>query len=115
MAILSRDEILKAGKAKVRQIEVPEWGGTVCVRVMSVGERDQYENDWVRSKLTGMKNFRTKFLVKCLCDEEGKTLFTDQDIDALASQDAAVMSRLWDIAMTVNALKSDDVEELAKN
>lgn len=116
MAAMTREDILKAGgQPKVQQVEVPEWGGTVCIRVMSVGERDQYENDWVRSKTTGLTNFRTKFLVRCLCDESGRPLFGERDVQALAEKDASVMSRLWDIAMSANALKSGDVEELAKN
>jgi hypothetical protein len=82
---------------------------------MSCGERDAYENDWVVNKNKGVENFRSKFLARCLCDENGSLLFTEQEIPLLAKKSAKVLSRLWQKAMDHNALTDADVEELAKN
>ena len=43
MESLSRDQILKAADLKVEKVDVPEWGGAIYLKVMSVGERDSYE------------------------------------------------------------------------
>jgi len=115
MATLSRDQILAAKDAEIHTVEVPEWNGSVSIKVMTVGERDAYENDWVKSKMTGMRDFRTRFLARCLCDEQGNRLFSDKDVEVLSKKSAAVMGRLWDEAMTINKLKNEDVEELAGN
>lgn len=115
MATLSRDQILEASDTKVEEVDVPDWGGSVCLKVMTVGERDAYENDWVKSKMTGMDNFRTRFLARCLCDKQGNRLFTDKDIELLNKKSAAVMGPLWDKAMSLNKLKDEDVQELAGN
>lgn len=112
---LSKDAILSANDSGMLKVAVPEWGGEVFIRVMSVGERDAYENDWVVNKHKGVSDFRTKFLARCLCDESGKRLFSDDDIPALAAKSARVMCRLWEKAMAHNALSDSDVDELAKN
>ena len=37
---LTRDQIDKAADAKILTVPCPELGGDVCIRLMSVGDRD---------------------------------------------------------------------------
>lgn len=115
MPALTKDQILAADDLGLLEVDVPEWGGSVFIRVMSVGERDSYENDWMVNKSKGVDNFRSKFLQRVLCDEKGELLFTSDELPALAKKSAAVMGRLWEAAMRHNKLSDADVEELAKN
>lgn len=115
MASLNKHQILGAADTQTLRVEVPEWGGDVHIRVMTVGERDEYENEWLRSKDKGMANFRTKFLGKTLCDEKGDRLFTDAEVGELSKKSAVVMNRLWQKAMEFNALQEKDVEGMAGN
>lgn len=112
---LTKDQILAADDLGLLEVKVKEWGGSVFIRIMTVGERDAYENDWVLNKGKGVENFRAKFLAKCLCDEKGERLFSDAEVDQLAKKSAKVMSRIWAKAMEHNALTDKDVEDLAKN
>lgn len=112
---LTKEQILAADDMGLLEVQVPEWGGSVFIRVMTVGERDAYENDWMVNKNKGVDNFRTKFLQKVLCDEKGQLLFTRDEVDKLASKSARVMSTLWEAAMRHNKLTDSDVQELAKN
>jgi len=112
---LSKEQILSADDLGLLEVQVPEWGGSVFIRVMTVGERDAYENDWVVNKGKGVDDFRTKFLARCICDASGTRLFSDAEIPVLSKKSAKVMSRLWQKAMEHNALSDKDVEELAKN
>ena len=115
MAALTKDQILSADDLGLLKVSVPEWGGDVYIRVMTVGERDAYEREWVGKRETGIENFRSKFLARCLCDETGKRLFTDEEIVLLATKNARICSTLWSKAMKHNAITNEDVEELAKN
>lgn len=115
MPQLSKEQILSADDLNLLEIEVPEWSGSVYCRVMSVGERDAYEREWLGKRETGVENFRTKFLQRVLCDKSGELLFSSDDIKALSNKSSAVMSRLWDMAMKHNHMLAEDVEELAKN
>ena len=112
---LTKEQILAADDMGLLEVQVPEWGGSVFIRVMTVGERDAYENDWVLNKSKGVDNFRAKFLAKCLCDEKGQRLFSESEVVQLAGKSAKVMSRIWQRAMEHNALSEKEVEELAKN
>jgi hypothetical protein len=115
MTELTKDQILAADDLNLLEIQVPEWNGSVYCRVMSVGERDAYEREWIGKKETGVENFRTKFLQKVLCTKAGELLFTSDEVALLSKKSARVMARLWDKAMKHNHLMADDVEELAKN
>jgi hypothetical protein len=112
---LSKEQILAADDLGLLEVTVPEWGGSVYIRVMSVGERDSYENEWMANKSTGVANFRSKFLQRVLCTEKGELLFTAAEVDALAKKSARVVGSLWEAAMRHNKLTDQDVEELAKN
>lgn len=113
MAQLTADQILGASDAKTYEVEVPEWGGEVYIRVMSVGERDANELEWLRNKDKGVINFRSKFLARVLSDKAGKRLFSDDQVKGLSEKSGDVCDRLFKLAMSHNSLTDQDVEELA--
>jgi hypothetical protein len=115
-------QIMAAEDLGILKVTVKEWADkdgkpvTLGIRVMTVGERDAYEREWIGKKETGIENFRAKFLARCLCHPEtGDRLFTDEQIEKLAGKSAKVVSKLFDKAMKHNAMTADEVEELAKN
>jgi hypothetical protein len=112
---LTADQILAADDMGLKQVAVPEWGGDVYIRVMSVGERDEYERMWIGQRDKGIANFRTQYLARVLCDDAGKLLFTRDKIDALAAKSGAVCGRLFDEAMKHNKMTEADVQELGKS
>jgi hypothetical protein len=112
---LTAAEILAADDLGLLEVKVKEWGGSVFIRVMTVGELDAYQKEWVGKRDTGVDNFRAKFLARCLCDEKGQRLFTDEQVEKLAAKSAKVVGRLFDKAASHNAITDKDVEELAKN
>lgn len=115
MPSLTKEQIFAASDAGLLKVPVPEWGGDVYIRVMTVGERDAYENEWQRKRETGVDDFRTKFLVRCLVDENGVRLFDNSDVTRLSQKSARVMNRIWLAAMEHNNLSDESIEELAKN
>lgn len=116
MGFLSKDLILSADDLKKEEIDVPEWGGKVCIRTMRGEERDSFEQSifdgqgTVKDKLD---NVRARLLVLVLVDEAGNRLFTDQDIPALGKKSAGVLDRLFEVAKRLNRISRKDVEELA--
>jgi hypothetical protein len=116
VATLTAEQILAANdQGLLGPIAVPEWGGDVFVRVMSVGERDSYERLWIGKKDSGIENFRSEYLARCLCDEKGALIFTRAEVALLASRSGAVVGRLFDQALKHNNMTEADVEQLAKN
>lgn len=116
---LDREKILNSEDLVREEVEVPEWGGNVCIRCMTGTERDNFESEayLMRGKSVEINrdNFRARLLVRTLADENGTRLFTDADIGPLGKKSAKVLDRLFGIAMRINGLSPEDVEELVKN
>lgn len=114
-------ELLKrikaADKKNLLPVEVPEWGLTVYIKQLTVGERDSFEAEaFAARKGDGlMDNPRSKFLVRTLCDEHGQTLCKPEEFAQLAELSSKPMERLFEAAQKHNRLTDADVEELGKD
>ena len=93
-------------------IEVPEWGGSVGVKVISGTARDKFESFYTEKK---MDNFRVRFLAEALCDEQGEKLFTDADVEELGKKSSIVINRLFAAAFSHSAFTGEAVNELGKD
>jgi len=119
--LLSKDAILAANDLQYEDVHVPEWGGTVRVRALTGAERDAFEAKMAEARQKGMAlgaalhNFRAKLVVRCIVDEQGKRLFSDDDAKALGTKSGAVLDRLFDVARRLSGMNEDAVEEAAKN
>lgn len=109
---LSKAKILAADDNKLETVPVPEWGGDVCIKVLTGTDRDAFEEAYSDQK---MKNFRSRFLVLTLCDDKGARLFTEKEVDDLGKKSAVVLARLFDKAWSLNAFRSEDVQELGND
>ena len=106
---LSKKAILEAKDIKTKEVEVPEWGGSVCIRVISGADRDVFEQAYSEKK---MDAFRTRFLVLTLCDTSGERLFTNDEVEALNGKSSKVLNRLFDAAWEFMAFSPAAVEAL---
>ncbi len=114
---LSKKDILTADDLKREIVPVPEWGGDVWVRGMNGAERDKFESGIVemrgKEQTLNMANVRAKLASLTLCDEEGKRLFSEQDVQALSQKSATALQRVFSVAQRLSGIGDDDVEELA--
>lgn len=117
MAVLKRDDILAAADIVTELVAVPEWGGEVYVKGMTGAERDKFEGGIVemrgKSQSLNMANVRAKLASFTICDEKGKRLFSEKDIDALAQKSAAALQRVFEVAQRLSGIGDADVAELA--
>lgn len=117
--MLTREEILGVQDIATEVLEVPEWGGTVKVRGLTGAERDRYENDSLDQKGKNMKvnltNARARLVALSLVDDDGKLLFTEQDVRALGRKSAAALDRIFSVAQRLSGLTQEDMDELTKN
>lgn len=112
---LSRDEILNADDLITKEVEVPEWGGTVIVRKMSGTERDQLEASMTEEGGGGLVNFRARLVATTVVDEAGQRLFTKADVEALGKKSASALDRVAEAASELSAMSQKDIEELTEN
>ena len=115
--MLTREAILGADDLPREKVDVPEWGGAVYVRTMTGAERDKYEAELLATedKTARLVNIRARLAGLTVCDEAGKRVFADGDIEALGAKSAAALDRIFPVAMRLNGLSATDVEGLEKN
>ncbi|URL59623.1 hypothetical protein IM816_05870 [Luteibacter flocculans] len=119
--LLTKDQILAADRKKHEDIEVKEWGGTVRLQELSASDRDLWEAEAFTVAPDGAsakfnpKHARARLVVRCLVDETGRRLFTDDEVAALGSLSASTMQKLFNKARALNAITNSDIKELEGN
>ncbi len=104
-----RDQILAAEDLPRKSVSVPEWGVTVNVRTLTGRERDRFEGQQSRDPYGDV---RARLAVICLCDDEGKALFTEADIAALSAKSSRALDRIFAIAVKLSGISKEDLDDL---
>ena len=110
MKNLSRDEILAAPDLPRVPVDVPEWGGRVFVRALTVGEQDA-----LFAEAGAEKGYNARLVAFCTVDENGGRLFVDADFAELEKKSAVALGRLIVAIGKVNAATPAAREEIAGN
>jgi hypothetical protein len=118
--LLTRDLILAAMDLPTKDVEVPEWGGTVRVRAMTGAERDLFETTLVADKGEDRKtkfiNLRARFCSLVVVGEDSRTpLFTEKDMEALGKKSARALNRVFEAGRELSGFSDKDVKELEGN
>ena len=118
MKKLTREQILNADDIKTEIIEVPEWGGSVTIKMMTGKERDAFEASIMgaKGKNITLENIRAKLVAKTVIDPETKELmFSLGDIETLGTKSAAALDRIFSASQKLSKITESDVDELTKN
>lgn len=131
--MLSRQEILNRKDIEFKEVDVPEWEGTVRIRQMTRGEQDAYlkrqmgdarmrtEKKQSVGEIAAASMFgHDAFVVACgLVDENGANLFSasnPKDLQILCDKNGAVIGRLATEIVKFSGMANDlPLEEEAKN
>lgn len=112
MNLLSKEAILQAQDLVTKDVVVSAWGGTVRLRMLTAAERTNLEAQ-LADGLAWAK-FKAKLISLAAVDEEGKRLFSDEDIDALTSKSGTVIDLLFVEANDLNKMSSLDTDNAEK-
>jgi hypothetical protein len=106
------EEILAADANASIRVHVPEWKRDVFIRTLPLGELQAWELACLRSKGEGVDDYRTRYLSKCLVDEQGSQIFTSEQLKGISG---TVGARLFKLAQKHNELDEKEIEEIGKN
>jgi hypothetical protein len=116
MAILNKAAILEADDILKETVAVPEWGGEVLVRGLTAAELDKYQVSMLQQRgkkqVANLENVRTKLVVLCVVDEDGKNLFDETDLKALSKKSGAAISRVFEVAQRLSGLGDEEIQEM---
>ena len=109
---LTREQFLAVQNPPPVPLEVPEWG-RVYVRVISALERDKLGNDI--GGPGGREFWRARIVRYGVCDGDGKPLFSDADVLAIAGKSGVAIDFIADKVIEVNKMRAEDAEAARKN
>jgi hypothetical protein len=114
MGYLNREDILKAEDVQTREVDVPEWGGTVLVRGLSGYDRDAYQASMMQMQADGqaipeLGNMTAKMVARAVVDEAGVPLFNELDVGRLGQKSGAALARVYDAAMEMSGMTAKAV------
>jgi hypothetical protein len=119
MGFLTRDAIIEADDVTYDTVSCPEWGGDVRLRSIRGAQRDAYENAVLSSNGSdtkmNLRNARAKLIVLCAVDEDGRPLFTSDDVSALGRKNAKPIDRLFSACLKLTGMGKGDVDKLTEN
>lgn len=111
-------DILSAVDTDLHPVEVPEWGGTVYVGVMTLSERLAFDEAH-RDSTGALKNMNEPSIVYDLLkyslrDKDGNRLLDDSSAALLGKKSSKVITSLFAKAINVNYLTEESVTEIKK-
>jgi hypothetical protein len=117
MNIFSRENkvaILGVSHLRTERVDVPEWGVSVIVAEMSGLARDAFYAKKKERELS-ISESQADLLCATLIDETGAPVLDESDIARLQVQSSTVLDRLATVAVRINGLEPNAVDEAKKN
>jgi len=114
---MNRDEFLSQNDLTTDTFEVPKWG-TITIRELTGEQREELElqiQNVQKQKPGQRKHARAAAAALSIVGDDGKLLFTQADIPALATKSGVALDVVFDKVLTLNAMNKTATEELAKN
>ena len=123
--LLDRKQLLSKEKLEIVKVDLGN-EAFVYVKQMTGIERDSFEKSLLKEKLDkkgavvgfdqATDNFRAKLAVCTVCDAEGNLLLQPEDADRLGkNMSAFTLEKIVNASQKLNAISSEDKEELVKN
>lgn len=113
--VLSKSAILEASDLKHEDVPVKAWGGSVRVRELTGAERDEFRAAIASEDGVPLGKFSAALLAFCCIDEAGARLFTMEDMAVLAAKSATALDAPAAVAMRLNGLGGNSIEDAVKN
>jgi hypothetical protein len=105
---LSREEIFRANR-KSELVDMPEWGGSVRIAEMSIGDTNALRDS------DDSHSYAARLLQRALVDDDLKPLFSSDDLDRLEELPTSAIKRLLAAITKLNAFGKERAADLEKN
>lgn len=113
--MLNAKQILECKDIESEVVKVPEWGGEVAVKGLTLAEKDEWTGSIMQDGEANIEGATAKLCVMCMRDEKGERLFGLDDVPALQEKSAAALDRVFQVAQRLSGIGQEDIEETVKN
>jgi hypothetical protein len=115
MRALTGREIVEAYDVVTEEVPVPEWGQDVGVIVRSLSCAEHKAFSGRLPKDADDATVAAHLVIASAIDPTGQPIFQKDDVSALLKKSAAAIKRIAKVAMRLNGIGRDSVEEARKN
>ncbi len=110
---VSKHQIFASNDLREALIDIPEWGGKVKIKALSVQEQLDYDS-FLATKPKEIDMALHLIIVGCINDD-GTKKFDIDDISELKKKNSENIFKLVAGILTLNKQSPEDVDNLAKN
>ncbi len=115
---LTKEQIF-AVRPKLEEVEVPEWGGSVFIRPITLAEQAKLADLGTKFEkapvIDRMKNITLRLIQWAVSDSEGQPLFEAKDLELLLNKSASAALRLQSAILNLSGLTEESRRDLEKN
>ena len=115
MKKLSKDDIFKADDLPTKDIDIPEWGGTLTIRTLTGAERDEWESAFVNQDKIDIRGLKSRLVQLTTMNGDGQQMFTKADLQKINGKSASVIDRIFQVSQRLSGLTKEDAEEMVEN
>ena len=115
MKKLSKDDIFKADDLPTKDMDIPEWGGTLTIRTLTGAERDEWESAFVNQDKIDIRGLKTRLIQLTVLNGDGNPMFPKADRLQLNGKSASVIDRIFQVSQRLSGLTKEDAEEMVGN
>ena len=115
MKKLSKDDIFKADDLPTKDMDIPEWGGTLTIRTLTGAERDEWESAFVNQDKIDIRGLKSRLVQLTTMNGDGQQMFTKADLQKINGKSASVIDRIFQVSQRLSGLTKEDAEELVEN
>ena len=110
---INKQQIFASRDLKEKMVDMPEWGGEVKIRALSVREQLQYD-EYLGTEPKEVEMALHLIIAACVNDDNSK-LFDVSDIEMLKEKSSKNLFFLVNEILSLNKQQPKDSDELAKN
>lgn len=113
--MLNRDSILAVQDLRTVDVDVPEWGGAIRLRMLTAAERFAVNDAASAGGQFDPAKFQTALIERTAVNEDGTALFQPGDASALAGKSSGAIAVVFAAAAKLNGLGGQSTDAAEKN
>lgn len=98
-----------------KRIHVKAWGRDVFLLDPTAAIREEWEGFIKKHEGSSVAPWRAKVAQLLVCDESGKRIFTEADMEFLSGRDASAMTEIFTAGTKLLAITDEEIETLSGN
>ncbi len=106
---MDKHEFLMKWKPRVFKLELSD-GTVLHVKELSAKDKEQLDLQLIKNIETGemdLENFRSKVLIRMICDENGNRMFGDEELEAFFSTSDNIVSEMFGKVQEIVSINKD--------